>query len=185
MKKNFEIIEEGRIRNTETQEEFIDLFGDGVTTNEEGEEVINFQNFSNVDGIDYYTPQGREELSKVERMFGTDGTGTVAQSWHVYDPSEVEDDVLRYVDEDGTEKEWNFSALQRRKARKIMMKEIAKADGTKNQRAVATKWMNYCNNNRDTGAAEMIKLYRDSEEMTLMYLYMTLGPRGKLYEVYK
>lgn len=90
------------IYNEETGEQFYDVYGDEISINQ-NDEIVGGLNMADLrpvdwDGIDYYTPQGRKDLTKIERFFGNDLTNTDGQGWHVErvkDSELTSDDVKR------------------------------------------------------------------------------------------
>lgn len=91
-------VEEDVLVDNETGEKLLNVYGEYIEYNQYGE-VMNHINEADLrpvdwDGLDYYTPQGRQDLTKIERFFGNDLTDDPsARGWHI-----VRDNELKTVD---------------------------------------------------------------------------------------
>lgn len=110
--------DEDVLLDNETGEKLLDVYGEYMSYNQLGE-VTNYINNTDLrpvdwDGLDYYTPQGRQDLTKIERFWGNDLTDDPSsRGWHI-----VRDDVDE-EDEDGEKRKEKIKELRRQCSREF------------------------------------------------------------------
>jgi len=207
------IPDEDVIVDNETGEKMWDVYGEYIEYNQHGE-VTSYMNSADLrpvdwDGLDYYTPQGRQDLTKIERFWGNDMTDDPsARGWHIVRDNELDKvDVLEIrlklfkelfdleIEENNADTEFNymcglieneveykndrFCYIEGEKKKRIQKHHEVE----KKRKEIINKYINIFYT-VEPDIVYLLKLYKNND-ITERNLFDCLHPAGKYYECYE